>query len=262
MIYATERWYANPNWTMAILIGFRGGMITIIRPTDIWAMVIPIFYGMTDRQAVTSRMTVFKKYWAQLLLAVFFFALASVPQLLYWKTVAGQWLYYSYRNEGFDFSNPHIWGGLTDGKNGWLRYTPIMIFALLGIRFLFKKKTWLWPVILFLPVYIFVVYSWHNWFYINSFGSRPMVGPYALLAFPLGYFVSFAFAKKWSKIVFLVLVVFFSGLNIFQTYQERWGISSTEYASNAYYWKVFGKTKMDYAMLGRSVFLLPHSQRL
>ncbi len=249
LIYATEKWYAAPSWMMAMGIGFSGGLLTIIRPTDILAMVIPVFYGLSNWQSVRLRISVFKKYWLHLLLAVFFFVLASVPQLLYWKTVAGEWIYYSYRDEGFDFTNPHIWAGLTDGKNGWLRYTPIMVFALLGIGFLFKKRTWLWPILFFFPVYIFVIYSWHNWFYINSFGSRPMVGTYALLAFPLGYFVSYAFAKKWSRIGFLVLTIFFLGLNIFQTYQERWGVSRSEYASNAYYWKIFGKTKMDYSML-------------
>jgi len=139
--------------------------------------------------------------------------------------------------------------GITDGKNGWLRYTPVMIFSLMGIGFLFKKRTWLWPILLFLPLYMFIVYSWHVWFYINSFGSRPMVGPYALLAIPLAYFVQFTFRNPWVKKGFLGLVLCFAALNIFQTYQEFWGVSRSEYASDAYYWKIFGKTKMDYAML-------------
>ena len=249
LMYVTEKWYAHPTWLMAVLIGMSAGLITLIRPSDILVLVIPIFYGLTNGAAVKERFGFLREHWPKILVAMLFFGLMAVPQLLYWKTVTGDWLYYSYRSEGFDFKHPHVWGGITDGKNGWLRYTPVMIFSLIGIIFLFKKRTWLWPILLFLPAYMFVVYSWHVWFYINSFGSRPMVGPYALLAIPLGYFVQYAFAKPWMKVGFLALVIFFSGLNIFQTYQESWGVSRTEFASDAYYWKIFGKTKMDYSML-------------
>ena len=249
LIYSTEKWYASPTWKMAIFIGLSAGLITLIRPSDILVLSIPLFYGLTNWNKVKERFSFLRKHWAMILVAILFFALAAVPQLMYWKVVTGDWLYYSYRDEGFDFRHPHIIAGITDGKNGWLRYTPVMLFSLIGIGFLFKKRTWLWPILLFLPLYMFIVYSWHVWFYINSFGSRPMVGPYALLAIPLAYFVQYAFAKKWLKEGILVLVIFFSILNIFQTYQEYWGVSRSEYASDAYYWKIFGKTKMDYSML-------------
>ncbi len=68
------------------------------------------------------------------------FMLPIFPQLLYWKLVSGNWLFYSYGNEGFDFLHPHIFDGLFCFKNGWLSYTPIMLFGLIGIVLMHKKK--------------------------------------------------------------------------------------------------------------------------
>jgi hypothetical protein len=44
-----------------------------------------------------------------------------------------QFIYYSYAGESFDFLHPQIIRGLFGWKNGWLPYTPVMIFSLPGI---------------------------------------------------------------------------------------------------------------------------------
>ncbi len=180
------------------------------------------------------------------LIAIGAYATMGTFQMIYWKTVTGKWIFYSYGNEGFDFSNPNIWKGLTSFHNGWLIYTPIMLLALLGLFILRKKRDWFWPIVFFLPVHIYITYSWWCWYYINGFGSRPMVETYALLSIPLGYSLHWLFKKPWSKYLAVGLVAFFGLLNLFQTYQLSLGIMWSETASKAYYISTFGKTKLDY----------------
>ncbi len=249
LIYLTDSFYRAETVGAAAGIGLVGGLLALIRPVDILALIIPVFYGIRSAGDLRERWHFWVSHKWKILLVLVLFCLPIIPQLLYWHERTGHWLYYSYRKEGFDFLHPHVWQGITDSKNGWLRYTPVMIFALIGIWFLRRRREWFLPILLFLPVYMYVVYSWHNWFYINSFGSRPMVGPYALLAIPLAAFVQWTERGAVREPVSHLVYVFFILLNAFQTYQEHWGISRTEYASSAYYWKIFGKTKMDYSML-------------
>ena len=86
----------------------------------------------------------------QLFIIIFFAFLVWIPQLLYWKTVTGNYLFYSYADEGFFFLNPQILKGLFSYRNGWLIYSPVMFFALLGIPFLYRyAKDFFLPVMLF-----------------------------------------------------------------------------------------------------------------
>jgi hypothetical protein len=173
--------------------------------------------------------------------------LAGLPQLLYWKWTSGHFFFYSYQGEGFHFSTPHIWEGLTSYKNGWLAYTPIMLLALAGIPLLWKQKSpWRWPIAVFLPLHIYLTYSWWCWNYINGFGSRPMIESYALLSFPLALFLVTMSKRRWTLRVTAGVLVFFTWLNLFNTWQFSRGLLWSENANTAYFWRMFGKTSMDY----------------
>ena len=185
LIFGTVKWYETWNWKFAALIGLSLGLITLIRPVELIAVVIPLSYGIHHHGGLIGHLKQLGKEWRSLVLAAMVVLIVGGIQMVYWKYITGSWLHYSYTEESFDFTNPQILKGMFGFRNGWLVYTPIMIFALLGIGFLFRKKDFLWPVILFLPIHIFIAYSWWCWYYINGFGSRPMVETYALLAIPL-----------------------------------------------------------------------------
>ena len=243
LMYGTVNFYDKPGWKTALLIGVSAGMITLIRPVEIFCLFIPLFYGI---KGIGQRLKFIAGNWKLYLLAAGAYALIGTFQMIYWKSVTGEWIFYSYGNEGFNFRDPNILSGLTSFQNGWLVYTPIMILAIIGGLFLLKKRDWFWPILFFMPIHIYITYSWWCWYYINGFGSRPMVETYALMSIPLGFLLNWMVKKSWSKVIAIGLVGFFALLNLFQTYQLSLGIMWSETASKAYYMSTFGKTTLDY----------------
>ena len=249
LMYATWRFYAKPQQQWIIWAAICAGMITLIRPVEILCLAIPLAYGLTDKVKLQERITFWGKHWRWLFLAAGIFILCGIPQLLYWKYASGHWLFDSYPNEAFDFANAKIASGLFSTQNGWLVYSPIMALCLTGIVALFRKRDWLWPVLLILPLHIYIAYSWWCWYYINGFGSRPMVELYALLAIPLAYSFAYLDRRKWTSFFLVVITAGAICLQLFQNWQHSEGILWSEMANGAYYRAVFGKTEMSYDAL-------------
>ena len=143
----------------------------------------------------------------QLFIIIFFAFLVWIPQLLYWKTVTGNYLFYSYADEGFFFLNPQILKGLFSYRNGWLIYSPVMFFALLGIPFLYRyAKDFFLPVMLFFLLNIYVIFSWWCWWY-TGFGNRAMIDSYAVLALPLAAFIKWNSQNKNKILKYFIFVI-------------------------------------------------------
>lgn len=249
LLLATVNIYNRPGRRWALLLGVAAGLITLIRPVELICLSIPLLYGIQSRQDLQDRWLFIRQHLRLLLWVGLPLVACGLPQLLYWKFSTGQWLHYSYGEESFDWLQPHLWGGLFSYKNGWLVYTPLMLLALAGIYFLRRERQWLWPTAVFLALHLYITYSWWCWYYINGFGSRPMVEAYALLAISLAAALRAAFRHQWSTIVVSILLIACTGLNLFQTWQSKQGILLSEAANRGYYWSVFGKTTMDYGAL-------------
>ena len=235
LLYSTINFYKNYNTKHALLIGISTGMITLVRPNEIICLLIPILYGVPQISGFKDRtVTLFKS--KSFYLAIILFAICALPQLLYWKSLTGHWLYYSYGKEAFDFKHSKISGGLFGFKNGWLPYTPIMIFAIAGLApmFLQKGKTLL-ATLVFLPLHIYIIYSWWCWNYINGLGSRPMIETYALLSIPLGSFGYLALKNKVLRYCWPFAIAFFACQQLMMTYQSSKDILISEDSCYTYY---------------------------
>ncbi|MEM7102075.1 MAG: hypothetical protein AAF502_03015 [Bacteroidota bacterium] len=249
LLYATVKWYETKAVRHAVMVGLACGMITLIRPVEIICLIIPILYGISNIHELQQRLTDYIKNYKGYLLAIGVYILCGISQLIYWKIVTGEFFFYSYTHETLDLTNPKIIKGLFQFNNGWLIYTPVMILSLMGLLFLWKKKQFLLSVVLFIGLHIYIIYSWYNPNYSNSFGSRPMVETYALLAIPFAIFSGMLFKKVLTKFLLLLLISFFLFLNIFQTWQTSKGILWPEDARRSYYWASFLKTKLTYEAL-------------
>ncbi len=241
LIYCTKEFYKTPGFLFAGAIGFLCGIITLSRPVEILCLAIPFAYGITNMEAFKGRFVFFKRHWAKILLSAAAYVAVGSIQMIYWKWATGSWIYYSYENEGFDFANPHIYEGLLGFRNGWLPYTPIMFLAIFGLVFLWKKRDFLWPIILYLPLHIYIIYSWWCWNYINGFGSRPMIETYPLLSIPLAFMIGFMWKKKWSKILSIIIICGCIFVNFNQTFQMYKGLIFSEHGTKRFYWKTLFK---------------------
>lgn len=237
MLWATDKFYITEQRRFAALIGFAAGLIVLIRPNEVIVLLFPLLWNIFSIDELKNRVQFIRKNFGLYVVMAIVFLLLLSPQIIYWMILTGKPLIYSYTNEKFDFLHPNIKQGLFGYKNGWLAYTPIMYIAIAGLFFLPKyfRKSAL-ATYMFLPIYIYVIYSWWCWTYINGFGSRPMVETYAFLALPFASFLTFLEKRIiFFKTIVAVFIVCCAFLNLFQTWQFMKGMIWTEDSNREFF---------------------------
>ncbi len=238
-LYFMLQWFEMPSWKNSFLFALFTGMIVLIRPVNVLILVLPLLYrnGKGFRGYLNwlweQRMKIlFMAFWAFLVL---------LPQMIYWKYSTGHWVFYSYLDERFYFNHPHIIDGLFSYRKGWFVYTPLMLFFVGGIYLLRKRIPELFlPLLVFLIIDIYVIFSWWSWWYGGSFGARPMIESYGLLAFPFAVLVEKVMRQKIRiKIPAVILLAFLIYLNLFQSSQYRITMIHWAGMSKQVYWKIF-----------------------
>jgi hypothetical protein len=155
------------------------------------------------------------------------------------------WVFFSYVGERFFFARPHIAEGLYSYQKGWLVYTPIMTFSVLGFVALWKyvKESFL-AVFLSFAVFVYVLMSWWTWWYGGSFGQRVFIDFYPLLALPFGAFFHFI-QRRHLRIqdftYYIAGVLIF--WNLFQTWEYNEGLLHYDSMTEEAYWRGFFQTK-------------------
>jgi hypothetical protein len=242
-IHYTFVWYEKYSLKTLLLLGTIGGLIVLIRPTNGIILLFFILYGINSFKAIGTRVKLFISNWRGVTLAILCAFLVILPQLFYWKYNSGHWAFFSYSdNEHFFFNDPKIIDGLFSYRKGWLLYTPIMSFAVLGL--LFNRKELRVSSVFILSVLIFVTFSWWSWWYGGSFGARPFIDFYSLFALSIAAFIGFVMKKsKWLTIGVSLVIAFFIYLNLFQSYQYRNELLHYSDTTNATYWGNFLKTE-------------------
>ena len=236
-LYFIPRWHAKPSLLNSILIGLVFGLLVLIRPVNALFILIFLFYKLNSLSDLKIQIKFFlKSFWPALVVAFVAF-LVFLPQLLYWKKITSSFIFNSYVGETFFFSQPHILDGLFSFRKGWLVYTPLMFFALLGMLSLKKHvPCFLWSILLFFPLFVYTIFSWWCWWYGGSFGQRTMIDAYPLLLLPLAAFLSqLQSFSKFLKISSMCGIACCFLLNIFQTMQAKWNIIHYDSMTKAAY---------------------------
>ncbi|MBV6429664.1 MAG: hypothetical protein KIPDCIKN_04239 [Haliscomenobacter sp.] len=249
LILLTIRFYEKPTYWKAVGIGSLVGLAALVRPTEILSALIPLLWGLTPnfRSSLADKMEFFKTHLPKLALAVAACLLVGSVQLIYWKTVSGHWLVYSYgSDQGFDWLSPHFHKGIFGYRCGWLVYSPMLIFALVGFVSVFRQqRQFALAGLIFFILFSYVVFSWNIWWYGGTLGHRAMVQSYPVLAFPLTAFVGDLLKTKRWKYVFAPVALLFICLNLWWSHQAHKGrLFQTEQMNRAYFWAVLGKFKV------------------
>jgi hypothetical protein len=246
-IWITIKWHEQQRFKYALALGLVFGLISLIRPSNALIAVFFMLYDVKSFRELGKRPLLFIKKWKHILIIIFSAFLVFVPQFIFWKTNTGSWFLYSYGDEGFFFTNPQIINGLFSYRKGWLVYTPLMIIALIGIFMLVRKqKQFFTPILVFTILNIYVIYSWWCWWYGGSFGSRPMIDSYPMMAIALAGFIDWFAVSKVRKITIIGILVILSGHGIFQTLQYQKSAIHYDSMSKEAYWHSFGKLFPDH----------------
>ncbi len=240
LIALTIKFYQGAKLFRALGIGLLIGLAALTRPTEVIAVLIPLLWGVGSRQQLKERLSFFRRNWPLLLVAALATAAVGSIQLLYWKYVSGDWIVYSYQDQGFSWLNPHLKNGFFSYRAGWLVYTPVMAFAPIGFVSLYRRQRPLLPAtLLFSLLFLYIAFAWDIWWYGGSLGQRSMVQCYAILAFPLASFVQWAGQRRWLAYGFGALCLLFAYYNLWLTHQaHRGGLFASEQMTEAYFWRI------------------------
>jgi len=244
-LFAVDKWYIKPDTKTSVLMGLTGGMLALMKPTMLVCVLIPLLWGITNLKSLKEKIKFIESNKWKLFLTIFFFILPGIPQLLYWKYITGNWFYFSYTGEQFFFDSPHILWGWFSYRNGWLLYTPIMVFALAGFFFMKEKiKHMTFPILLLFALYAYIIHSWWCWWH-GGYGLRAYIELYGTLALPMATFYDFLLKKKnVVRISVLIATFLLIALNLFQTWQFEKGILHYAWMTKKSYWLGFLKTNV------------------
>ncbi|MDD2380897.1 MAG: glycosyltransferase family 39 protein [Mariniphaga sp.] len=240
-VWFSVKWIEKPTVKYTLVLGFLAGLITLIRPVNVLVLVFPAFIGIASWRDFKDRLAI---HWKKIVLAGFIAFLVFVPQMVYWKLQTGQFVFNSYMDQGkFFFLKPHILNGLFSYRKGRLVYTPVMALAFVGLIWMRRKAgELLIPVILFTLVNIYVVFSWWCWWYGGSFGSRPMIDMYGIMALPLAVLIEKLWERKnWVKDIMITVLIALILLSQFQMSQYRTSLLHWDSMTKEAYWGIFGK---------------------
>ncbi len=237
----------EPRVWEIVRLGILLGLISLIRPTNTIIVIFFLLYGVITGKDMSNRVKKLAADYRYLLLMVLMAVLVWVPQMIYWKEMTGHWLYFSYgSDERFFFGDPAIIKGLFSWRKGLFIYTPLLIFACTGIVSLWMKHSpHALPVTLFVPLNIYIIFSWWCWWYGGGFGQRAFIDSYALMAVSAAALLSFAFSSRWKWIrtgiiaAYLVLM----SLGIFNNIQYYNGAIHWESMTKAAYLDSFGRVR-------------------
>lgn len=240
LLWSTCKFYRRPALKYAIGIGLLTGLATLTRPTDIIACIIPLLWGMesVSFKAIKERLAFFRDQYGRLFAAAVCAGIVIAIQPIYWKTVSGHWLIYSYGDQGFSWKHPHVYRYAFDVWNGWLAYTPLMILAVIGGLPYLKYGRNKVMVVTFSIVCYYIVSAWDIWWY----GGRAMVQYYPVLVLSVACLLQWLEEHRVWKWVLTPFVLLFVYINLWWTYQAHAGkFYDGSQVTSTYYWRTIGR---------------------
>lgn len=240
VIWNTIRFYQKPEMLRIVWMGLLCGLATLIRPTEIIVLFIPLLWGLSNLVQLKDRAKFIRTNISMVVVFALCFIAVVAVQPIYWKLVANEWLVYSYQDQGFDWLRPHLNKFMFSPRSGWLRYCPMMLLPFIGLYPFVKQKINVIPIVLLIFLSLYIAAAWSIWDYGGNSG-RAMIQYYPLLAFPLAALVTFVNDKKQLKIPFYTLALLFIYLNIWWTYHAHAGNIQITNLTKEYYWRVLGQ---------------------
>jgi hypothetical protein len=245
VILLTIRFYQTPKLWQAAAIGGIVGLATITRPTELMMGLIPVIWGIQYHwESIRQRFAFLHQHWIALLVAALAGGLFIALQPIYWHWATGDWIVYSYQDQGFSFLKPHIIDGLFSFRAGWLPYTPLGLLMLVGLIPLWRQHNRIAPAIItYLMLFMYITWAWDIWWYGGSLGQRSMVQVYPLLALGLAALLQTANqARLWKRLTIGAAFGICVLVSLFWTHQaHRGGMYIASQMTKRFYFAQLGR---------------------
>lgn len=246
LLWSTIRWHEEYRFRHLLQAGIAVTLMALVKPSEVLAIFLPLLWGVTSWAAFREKLRMLRKYRRQLLITIAGCFLIALPQMLYWYSKTGHFIYDSYKNPGIglDLFSPHIFDVLFSYRKGWLVYTPVMLLGLAGLIVLYRRNKAIGlSLLVYFVVAFYIICSWTEWWYGGSFSCRPVITAYPILALGIAAVLTAA-RKLWAKAALGTFIVLCLALNQFQEWQLMHGILDPYRTTKAYYWAAFLKTEV------------------
>ncbi len=225
-ILVYDKWIKSPKIYLTIVLGLLIGIISIVRPTNIIIVVLFFFWRTISPEDIKKRFITIIKRWPHLILIAIMATIIWIPQFMYWKYLTGSYLYYSYPDDqGFFFNNPQLLNIMFSWRKGFIIYTPLMAFSILGIILLYKQKRELFlSVIIYFLLTWYILSSWWDWWYGGGFSIRPLIDSYGIMSLGIASFLTWVLKVRVKFAKGVLILLFISSLVLgFWNYKRYYG---------------------------------------
>ncbi len=244
-----------------IFAGVFFGLIVLVRPVNGLILLFVPFLFNSFNSFIEALAYIMKYKLKQLSIAIALALLILSIQPIIWYYQTGLWWIKPYENETLILSKPNILKFLFSYRKGFFIYAPIFFVMIMAsiINLITQKKLWRLGTFLFAFFStVYILSSWHVWFYGASFGSRVMIDYYPPLiifgSFAINHFNPFG---RWSLAFAAVLL---SYIAVVQTFQYDKFILDWVNMNKEKYWQTFLKTEDKYK--GLYFLQRPNTSRL
>lgn len=239
----TRRYYITHQKKYLLRTAALIAIATLVRPTEIMTALLPLLWGLQSLSfsAIKERLHFIISFRKHFILAAITGALILAIQLCYWKYATGNWIFYTYGEQGFVWLSPLFRQYTFNFECGWLIYTPVMLLVIPGIFVFLKKGENKVAISLLILVNYYIVCSWQSW----NIGGRAMIQSYPLLAFPLASLIQVLSNRKTRLIISIPLLIFLCYFNLWWTYQAHKGGLMGNVPGN---WPYFKATALRYTV--------------
>jgi hypothetical protein len=186
----------------SLLLGLIGGLIALIRPTEIICYIVWLLWDINSIASFKSRVTLLLSNYKLLLVMAIVFIMVWIPQLVYWHYISGKLFIDTYAGEKLFFSDPQILKVLFSTRNGLLPYCPVLFLYLVSLfipNSSIKGKLGLY---IFVILNIYLVSCWWCWWYGGSYSMRALIQIYPYLAISFACMLQYIYYNSNFKKAF------------------------------------------------------------
>jgi hypothetical protein len=249
-LYLTILFYKNPSVKYSILLGLVGGLISLIRPTEILCFLVWFLWEVNSFVLLKERVLFLVKKIKPLLFIGLFFIIVWIPQMIYWHHITGKLLFYAYKEERLFYTDPKIIQVLFSPRNGLLPYCPVLFLYLVALCIPFKINKSKIGIALFVILNIYLVSCWWCWWYGGCFSMRALIQIFPYLSIGFAFMLHHVFYNMVKrrivvKLSLSVLIVFLVFMHLKFWYQSKLGFVHYDSMTLKSYLYVLPKIKLN-----------------